>query len=567
MRRSVLTLLLSLTLSAGALAAEGDPPSRVARLSLIAGAVSFQAAGDGAPQTAELNRPLTWGDRLLTESNSRTEMSVGTAAVRLDGSTDLTIANLDADIAQLELNSGTLGIHVRELRDDETFEVDTLNAAIVLGEPGDYRIAVDAQGATVLAVLSGAAQLDGGTGAIRVAQGEELRFTGGEQLADVRELGSPTEFDEWCLERERTLAARESSRYVSPEVVGYEDLDQHGYWWNEPGYGYVWAPTYVSIGWAPYRFGHWAWIAPWGHTWVDHSPWGFAPFHYGRWAHVRDRWCWVPGPRHIRPVWAPALVGWQGMPGVRDPSRPGSVTWFPLGPREVYVPTYRATPRHVRAVNISNTTIANNSQITNAWRGRLRDPGHANRDVPGAMSSLPAASFARDVVQSGGVRRMNPASGAPPTPHLSTLHSAPASDNAWREAFNTPRAQVAPDTRRSVPRVPTDRRALQATPPKHLNEVQRATPSNAWRSDAGRSDRGGNALRSGGGAQRAASGGGESRGSGSRPQSIHGGESRMSGSHSQSSRAGSQSSGRSGGEARMSSGSRNGRGGSLSARP
>jgi hypothetical protein len=582
----ILTLLLSLMLSAGALAAEGDPPSRVARLSLIAGAVSFQPSGDGAPQTAELNQPLTWGDRLLTESNSRTEMSMGTAAVRLDGSTDLTIANLDADIAQLELNSGTLGIHVRELRDDETFEVDTLNAAIVLGEPGDYRIAVDAQGATVLAVLSGAAQLDGGSGAIRVAQGEELRFTGGEQLADVLELGSPTAFDEWCLERERTLAARESTRYLSREVVGYEDLDRHGYWWNEPGYGYVWSPTYISIGWAPYRFGHWAWISPWGYTWVDHAPWGYAPFHYGRWAHVRDRWCWVPGPRHVRPVWAPALVGWHGMRGVRDPSRPGSVTWFPLGPRDVYVPTYRATPRYVRAVNISNTTIANNTQITNAWRGRLRDPGHANRDVPGAMSSLPAASFARDVVRSGGVRPMNPAPGAASPPHLSTLHSGPASDNAWREAFNTPRAEVAHDPRRSVPRVPSDRRALQATPnsatspvdpatfrrpvqppPRHLNEVQRATPSNAWRSDLSRKDRGGHVVRSGGRAERAASGGVESRGSGPRPQSTRGGESRMSGSNSQSSRAGAQSSGRSGGEARMSSGSRNGRGGGLSARP
>jgi hypothetical protein len=180
---------------------------------------------------------------------------------------------------------------------------------------------------------------------------------------------------------------------------------------------------------------------------------------------------------------------------------------------------------------------------------------------------------------------MNPAPGAASPPHLSTLHSGLASDNAWREAFNTPRAEVAHDPRRSVPRVPTDRRVLQAAPnsatapvdpatfrrpvqpPRHLNEVQRATPSNAWRSDLSRNDRGGNAVRSGGRAERAASSGGESRGSGSRPQSMRGGESRVSGAHSQSGRAGAQSSGRSGGEARMSSGSRNGRSGGLSARP
>ena len=267
--------------------------------------------------------------------------------------------------------------------------------------------------------------------------------------ADVQPLGPLTAFDEWCIERERTLTAREATNYVSREVVGYEDLDRHGIWWNEPGYGYVWAPTYISVGWAPYRHGHWAWIGPWGYTWVDHAPWGYAPFHYGRWAYVRHRWCWVPGPRHIRPIWAPALVGWHGMPGVRDPSRAGSVRWYPLAPGEVFVPRYHATPRHVRGVNISSTHIERNSQITNAWRGRLREPPHANRDVPGAMSSLPAAAFRGDRLRVGSGRAVTPAAGAAPAPHLSTLHSGSGSANSWREA----------DSRRTLPRVPTDRRA------------------------------------------------------------------------------------------------------------
>ena len=617
MRRSVLALFLTLAISATTLAQEVDPPARVARLSLIAGAVSLQPEGDGAPETAELNRPLTWGDRLLTEGNSRAEMSVGTAAIRLDQNTDLSIANLDADIVQVELNSGVLGIHVRELGDAEIFEIDTPNAAIVLRGPGDYRVEVDAQNATVLAVRTGEAELDGGAGPILVADRQELRFTGAEQLADVQLLGPLTAFDEWCIERERTLAARESTRYVSREVVGYEDLDRHGIWWNEPGYGHVWAPTYVSIGWAPYRFGHWAWIGPWGYTWVDRAPWGYAPFHYGRWAYVRHRWCWVPGPRHVRPIWAPALVGWHGMPGVRDPSRPGSVSWFPLAPREVYVPAHRATPRYVRAVNISNTHVDSNSQITNAWRGRLREPGHANRNVPGAMSSLPAAAFASDRLRVGSVRPVNSGANAAPVPHLSTVHSASGNANAWRDTLNTRRAGVARepqaasrarevepravDPRRTVPRVPTDRRALHSTssqsgtaadtskfrrpeqPPKHLSEVQRARSANAWQvprvprdsraptrtasPEPGRSDRGGTA-RAGGRDERSVRGNADSRTSGSRAQPNRGGESRMSGSHSQSSRTGAQSSG-SGGQARMSgsSGSRSGRSGSVSARP
>ena len=576
MSRSLPALLLAVLIAAPALAEDADPPARVARLSLIAGEVSFQASGDGAPEEAELNRPLTWGDRLLTGRDARTEMSVGTAAIRLDQSTDLSIANLDEDIVQLELNSGVLGIHLRELRDGETFEIDTPNAAVVLREPGDYRIEVDPESATVLAVHSGEAELDGGAGPVRVGEQQELRFTGAEQLADVQPLGPLTAFDEWCIEREQLLADRETTRYVSREVVGYEDLDRHGSWWNEPGYGHVWAPTYVSIGWAPYRFGHWSWIGPWGFTWVDHAPWGYAPFHYGRWVHVRHRWCWVPGPRHVRPVWAPALVRWQGMPGVRDPSRPGSVSWFPLGPREVYVPTYRATPRHVRAVNVSNTTIVNHTQITNAWRGRLRDPRHANRDVPGAVSSLPSVAFAGDPLRGARVLRVSPLQPAD-TPHLAI--SQPV------------------DQRRMVPRLPTDRRAVQSTPnvmgapvepskfrrpeqpPKNLSELRRATPANSWKaprqrdsgqalrnSDSGRSSRG-DAIRASGSSERSVSRSGDSRQSGSRSQS--GGESRMSGSSSQSGRGGSAHTGRGGGESRMSgsSGSRSGRTGGVSARP
>lgn len=54
---------------------------------------------------------------------------------------------------------------------------------------------------------------------------------------------------------------------------------------------------------------------------MDDEPWGFAPFHYGRWAWYRSVWLWVPGPIHVRPVYAPALVAWVG-----------GIGWFPQGP-------------------------------------------------------------------------------------------------------------------------------------------------------------------------------------------------------------------------------------------
>ena len=47
--------------------ASADPPSRVARLGYMSGAVSFSPAGDDDWVQATLNRPLTTGDRVLLQ--------------------------------------------------------------------------------------------------------------------------------------------------------------------------------------------------------------------------------------------------------------------------------------------------------------------------------------------------------------------------------------------------------------------------------------------------------------------------------------------------------------------
>jgi hypothetical protein len=87
-------------------------------------------------------------------------------------------------------------------------------------------------------------------------------------------------------------------------------------------------------GLAPYHYGHWSYIAPWGYTWVDDQPWGFAPFHYGPWASIGGAWGWIPSPprpaigEYVLPIYAPALVAWVGVGA--------GVAWFALGPREVF---------------------------------------------------------------------------------------------------------------------------------------------------------------------------------------------------------------------------------------
>jgi hypothetical protein len=155
-------------------------------------------------------------------------------------------------------------------------------------------------------------------------------------------------------------------------MTGVESLDEYGEWRTVETYGDVWFPSSVTAGWVPYRYGRWAYIPPWGWTWIDDAPWGFAPFHYGRWVYIRGAWAWVPGPYVARPCYAPALVAWYGSPGVSVSVTVGSVGWFPLGPGEIYVPGYRHSQRYITYVNygiVTNVTV-----VTRPPSYRYRQP-------------------------------------------------------------------------------------------------------------------------------------------------------------------------------------------------
>ena len=356
-----------------------DPPDRAARLSFISGDVSLQPAGETDWTAALVNRPLTTGDKLWTEQNARAEIYVGPAAIRLDDNTGFSFLNVDDDTIQMRVTAGVMNVSVRTLDGGEHIEIATPNVALTLLRAGNYRVEVNEAGdATVLKVSEGSVQATSGSQDNVVYAQQVATFTGTDDvIAQYGTLGAPDDFDSWSLERDRRDEVAANSRtteYVSPEVTGYQDLEQHGSWSSEPGYGYVWAPTYVNVGWAPYRYGRWVSVAPWGWTWIDDAPWGYAPFHYGRWAHIRHRWCWVPGPRHVRPVYAPALVGW-------GPSPRGQVSWFPLGPGEVYSPGYRYGRRYLERVNHSNTVITRavardineNRTASTAFRNRVVD--------------------------------------------------------------------------------------------------------------------------------------------------------------------------------------------------
>ncbi len=407
-------LAVALLVPQRAAADEDDPPGRVARLSYTRGSVSFNPAGTDDWVGAVVNRPITTGDKLWTDNGARAELHIGSAAIRLSNNTGFSFLNLTDNIAQIRVTEGTINIRVRSLSDDEIFEVDTPNLAFSILRPGRYRINVNEEGdSTMVAVRDGQGEVTGGGSAYTLHPREVGRFAGFDRLdADVQSYyNDDDDFDHWCSDRDRREDRSISSRYVSRDVIGYEDLDDYGGWRPVPEYGTVWFPHTVIVGWAPYRYGHWVWISPWGWTWVDDAPWGFAPFHYGRWIVVGGVWGWVPCPprytvvtvAYVRPVYAPALVAWVGGPrfslSIAVGGGGGGVAWFPLGPREVYVPSYPVSRTYVTNINVTNTTV-NNTYVTNVYNTTVVNKSvnvtnikYVNQSVPGAVTATSHESF------------------------------------------------------------------------------------------------------------------------------------------------------------------------------
>jgi len=380
-----------------------DPPGRVARLSYSVGSVSFQPGGEGDWVQAVPNRPLTTGDNLWADKDSRAELQTGSTAIRMDSETSVTFLDIDDHTTQLKLSQGSIIVRVRHLDDDDHFEIDTPNLAFQIQRTGEYRVDVSADGnETDATVWHGRGEATGGGNSYDVVAGQRARFTGTDQLDhEIDQVPGNDDFDQFAFDRDQRDDHAESSNYVSPDMTGASDLDEYGHWSYAADYGPVWTPVAVAPGWAPYRYGHWVWVAPWGWTWVEDEPWGFAPFHYGRWAFVGASWCWVPGPVYARPVYAPALVAFVGGGGFSFGVGIGAgVAWFPLAPREVYVPWYRTSPGYVNNVNITNTRV-NVTQVTNVYNTTIINNNttnvtritYANQHVTNAVTAVSHDTF------------------------------------------------------------------------------------------------------------------------------------------------------------------------------
>ena len=373
-----------------------DPPGRVGRLSDLNGQVWLFSPDAGEWVSASRNRPLTTGDRLSTDAGARAEIRIGSTTLRLDSGSEIEVLRLDDDRVAVQLHNGSASVRLRNREAAAEFELKTGEGRFRVLRTGRYRFdRIDE--ASHVTVYNGQAVYEGPGSALTVNSGQRAEFWVDASNAAQYSITEPLRdaFAAWNGERDRSDDRSASSRYVSPEMTGVEDLDRHGRWEQSDDYGALWIPRVVAPGWAPYSSGHWAWVRPWGWTWVDDAPWGFAPFHYGRWVWFRSNWCWAPGTYVARPVYAPALVAWVGGPHLSVSINIGggpAVGWFPLAPREVYVPTYHVSPRYVQNVNITHVTnITNITTIVNNPQAAVADRDFSNRKFPHAVTVVPTS--------------------------------------------------------------------------------------------------------------------------------------------------------------------------------
>ena len=371
--RALVALLGALSFASASQAQTDDISQTVARVAYFSGGVSYSRGDDPDNwQPASLNFPMTLGDRLYTERGSRLELQTEGGVIYLAPETDLAALNLTYDVKQFSLGIGSASFLISRLDSGESFEVDTPNSAVTFDHPGKYRIDVDRDGNTRVIVDRGHAYVAAAGGEVPLETGQMMAIDGIDSpVYDVMSLPRRDSWDQWVATRSRRFRDTGSRRYVNPDISGVDDLDQYGRWSQVPGYGTCWSPANVSAGWQPYRAGRWAWQDPWGWSWVSNEPWGWAPYHYGRWVTSQSRWYWVPVGPDVRTVrYAPALVAFVGGPGFSlsvsmggggPRGGGGYVGWFPLAPRDPFVPWWGSG---ARTTNVTNVTYVNRTYVT-----------------------------------------------------------------------------------------------------------------------------------------------------------------------------------------------------------
>jgi hypothetical protein len=467
-----------------ATAAFADPPGRVGRISYLEGEVSFQPPQEDFWTSATRNFPVAPGEAFWTGDEGRAELQVGPVEARLDNETELDVVDLDYGTTRLSLAQGSVDLRLwRAPRGGVV--IATPAGDVRFDYAGSYRIDVAApqdDGSyppVEVTVFEGSAGVPSPDGLVAVDAGDAAMVDAGytPEAVDAQDAA----IDDWARDREARERWNEDNG-LSSSMTGVEDLDGYGQFEDTSDYGQVWFPRDVDPDWAPYRDGRWAYVNPWGWTWIDDQPWGFAPFHYGRWAQIDGRWGWIPGRRDAEPIYAPALVAFIGGAGWSIDGG-DAMGWVPLAPDEVYRPDYQVSDDYVRRLNTANV---NPGAINNAFSGGDRRSAVDQFRNAHAAVVVHADAFARGApVQRAivpmSVQSVAGAPIAPPASHFAPTREARAGfagGQGARPGVGAPFAAPPPPARLQAVRAAEVRRPVNPLAPPVIPGATLGPPRN-----------------------------------------------------------------------------------------
>ncbi len=338
-----------------------DPPAIVGSVSSTSGNGSFHAAGETKWSRVPLNFPVTSGEGFWTEPLATATIEIADDRVVMDESTQFDVSTLDQSEFVATEAQGAVFLQLNSLPPGQLVTINTPRGAVQISATGRYEIvAGDTNDATTVTVVEGAAHIAGANLSVDVGPGQSATITGSDEFqGNVGEMAQDA-----FLTAQLHLPPLPSAGAVPRDVrymTGGTELSAYGSWSQTEEYGQVWYPASVPATWAPYRDGHWAYVQPWGWTWVDNARWGFAPFHYGRWVEVNNRWGWIAGGSDAvapgaYPAYSPALVAFIGVSSVAVGFSAGlgnglAPAWVPLGPKEPYYPWFHCRTDYFARVN------------------------------------------------------------------------------------------------------------------------------------------------------------------------------------------------------------------------
>jgi FecR protein len=198
----------------------GRAPERAAIVQYIWGEVSVAPSATNNWAAARLNQVLTPSEDVWTATNSRAEINVGDAFIRMNAEVSLTVVALSPSNVQISVNQGEVSLTVFRLPPGQIYEIDTPNATLTVTKTGVYRVVVKPEEEqTLVTTRKGSIVATGRGPAVTINSGQQVSFLNGNSLQHSAQKALPPDgFEDWASVRDKRLGV---SRPPFGVVVGY----------------------------------------------------------------------------------------------------------------------------------------------------------------------------------------------------------------------------------------------------------------------------------------------------------------------------------------------------------